>query len=59
MLSLSAIKKFDKDSAHPGIDLQKLIKNESFSNIAFTVDGSYFDVGTLSGYRNLINRLEL
>jgi hypothetical protein len=59
MLSLSAIKKFDKNSAHPGIDLQKLIKNESFSNIAFTVDGSYFDVGTLSGYRNLINRLEL
>jgi hypothetical protein len=37
----------------------KLIKNESFPNIAFNVDGSYFDVGTLSGYRDLINRLEL
>lgn len=58
-LSLSAIKLLDKKNAHPGIDLEKIIHKDFISNCAHIIKGEYFDIGTLSGYRNLINRLEL
>ena len=49
----------NKFNAHPGIDLEFLLVNNFADQHAFEVDGKYFDVGTLSGYRNLLNRLEL
>ena len=58
-LSISAIKALNKDNAHPGIDLEHLIHEDYISNVAHIIDGEYFDVGTLSGYRNLINRIDL
>jgi len=49
----------DKFNAHPGIDLPSLIIDNFYKHYAFKVDGQYFDVGTLPGYRNLLNRLDL
>lgn len=49
----------NKFNAHPGIDLEYLLVNNFADQHAFEVDGKYFDVGTLAGYRNLLNRLEL
>lgn len=49
----------NKFNAHPGIDLEYLLVDNFADQYAFEVDGKYFDVGTLAGYRNLLNRLEL
>lgn len=49
----------NKFNAHPGIDLEYLLVDNFTDQYAFEVDGKYFDVGTLAGYRNLLNRLEL
>ena len=49
----------DKFSAHPGIDLEYILVDSFSDQYAFEVEGKYFDVGTLAGYRNLLNRLEL
>lgn len=53
------IMQLNKFNAHPGIDLPYLIADNFYKHYAFEVDGKYFDVGTLAGYRNLLNRLEL
>lgn len=58
-LSNEVINKLDKDNAHPGIDLENLIHDDDVSNAAHVIDGQYFDIGTLAGYRTLINRIEL
>jgi choline kinase len=49
----------DKLNLHPGIDLEQLLLSSSEEQHAFEVNGDYFDVGTLLGYRNLLNKLEL
>jgi hypothetical protein len=49
----------DKNNSHPGIDLPLQLKKQSVIHQAFEVKGNYFDVGTLRGYRNLLNKLEL
>jgi choline kinase len=49
----------NKFSAHPGIDLEYILVDSFSDQYAFEVEGKYFDVGTLAGYRNLLNRLEL
>jgi choline kinase len=46
----------NKNNAHPGIDLPLQIKDNFSSHFAFEVDGKYFDVGTMSGYKELISR---
>lgn len=59
MLGLPTIKRLNALNPHPGIDLQEMLGQEAYRNIAFEINGEYFDVGTLSGYKNLLNRLEL
>lgn len=46
----------NKDNPHPGIDLPLQLKDNFTDHFAFEVDGKYFDVGTMAGYKNLINR---
>lgn len=49
----------NKFNAHPGIDLPNLIIDNFYKHYAFKVDGQYFDVGTLTGYRKLLNGIKL
>lgn len=58
-LNKDIIMQLDKFKAHPGLDLEYLIIDNFYKHYAFKVDGQYFDVGTLAGYRNLLNRLDL
>lgn len=58
-LNLSAISSLDKDNAHPGIDLEHLIHKPAMKNNAHIINGEYFDIGTLSGYKKLIDRIDI
>ena len=58
-LNHEIIMQLDRFKAHPGLDLEYLVVDNFNKHFAFEVDGRYFDVGTLAGYRNLLNRLEL
>ena len=58
-LNHEIIMQLDRFKAHPGLDLEYLLVDNFNKHFAFEVDGRYFDVGTLAGYRNLLNRLEL
>jgi len=58
-LDKNVLFQLSKFNAHPGIDLEFLLVDNTNEAYAFEVDGHYFDVGTLAGYRNLLNRLEL
>jgi choline kinase len=58
-LNYEIIMQLDRFKAHPGLDLEYLVVDNFNKHFAFEVDGRYFDVGTLAGYRNLLNRLEL
>jgi GTP:adenosylcobinamide-phosphate guanylyltransferase len=58
-MSHAAIKSLDPRNTHPGIDLENLIHKDYISNNAHIINGEYFDIGTLSGYKKLIDKLEL
>lgn len=42
---------------HIGIDLEYLIADRINDIYAFEVDGTYFDAGTINGYRDLLNSI--
>jgi GTP:adenosylcobinamide-phosphate guanylyltransferase len=58
-LNKEIINKLNKYNAHLGIDLEFQIVDNFDKHYAFEIDGTYFDLGTLSQYRDLLNRLEL
>jgi hypothetical protein len=49
------ISRLEKNNSHPGIDLEKVLPTYIDNHYAFEVDGKYFDVGTMAGYKELIN----
>lgn len=51
------IKELDRFNAHVGIDLQNMIYEKTNNVYAFEVNGSYFDAGTLEGYKNLLDNV--
>ena len=58
-MDLVAIKKLDKEKIHPGLDLENIIDLEEITMNAHIINGEYFDVGTIAGYKKLINKIEL
>lgn len=53
-LSHKIINCLDSKNPHPGIDLSHLITPFRAQSLAVKVDGTYYDVGTLSGYFSLL-----
>ena len=53
----SIIKNLNSQNSHPGIDIPMILSSISENHYAFKVEGKYFDVGTMPGYKELINYL--
>jgi hypothetical protein len=56
-LSNEIMKRIVIDNPHPGIDVANLMKNQGKVPRAVLIKGNYFDVGTITGYRELLNSL--
>jgi len=54
-ISYETMKKIVIDNPHPGIDVANMMNSQGIQPKATLVQGRYFDVGTLSGYRELLN----
>jgi hypothetical protein len=54
-ISYETMKKIVIDNPHPGIDVANMMKSQGIKPTATLVQGKYFDVGTISGYRELLN----
>jgi hypothetical protein len=54
-ISYETMKKIVIDNPHPGIDVANMMNSKGIKPKATLVQGRYFDVGTLSGYRELLN----
>ena len=48
----------DKDNSHLGIDLLNQLKNNKDDHYAFEVQGEYFDVGNLAGFKKLLQKTD-
>lgn len=56
-LDNTILKKLNKFNMHIGMDLEYLIVDEINNMYAFEVEGIYFDAGTISGYKYLLNNI--
>lgn len=56
-LSNEIMKRIVIDNPHPGIDVANLMKNQGKVPRAVLIQGNYFDVGTITGYQELLNSL--
>ena len=56
-LDSKTISELNKFNMHIGIDIQYMSVESPNSVHAFAVDGSYFDAGTIYGYRDLLNNI--
>lgn len=54
-LSNEIMGKIQVENPHPGIDVANLITDHGKVTRATLIPGKYFDVGTMSGYRDLLN----
>lgn len=54
-ISNETMKKIAIDNPHPGIDVANMMNSQRIKPTATLVQGKYFDVGTISGYRELLN----
>lgn len=59
LMNSLVIESLNNENTHPGIDLEKIIHKNNILNKAYIINGEYFDVGTISGYKKLINKLNL